>query len=69
VAHYLTAKKILTARLAIVIYKIATLQFYDSDTKIGKFYRYNLGIRSKAYKVYNNKIVKVYNLNNAEMKF
>jgi len=65
----LVSKKKLTARLAIAIYKVSTLKFYDNDTIIGTFFRKSLGVKSKAYqlpyKAY-PQIVKVYDLKEIE---
>ncbi|MAD42350.1 MAG: hypothetical protein CL623_08160 [Arcobacter sp.] len=57
--------KILTSRLAIIIYKVSTLNFRDSDTKIGLFYKKELKVKSKNMqlpKVKPPQIVKTYNL-------
>lgn len=40
-------RNILTSKLAIALYKITTLKFNDSNTKIGTYYKKNLGITSK----------------------
>jgi hypothetical protein len=57
--------KILTSRLAITIYKATTLKLTDTTTKIGTFYRKELGIRSKTIQLPNIKPiqrVKAYDL-------
>ncbi len=69
--HILRLHKILTSQLAVAIYRASTLQFSDSSTKIGIFYRKNLGVKSKTIHlpdIYNRKIklnikIKGYNLN------
>lgn len=40
-------RNILTSKLAIALYKITTLKLNDSNTKIGTYYKKNLGITSK----------------------
>jgi len=63
--YLLVQKRKLTARLAIAIYKVATLRFYENKTVIGSFYRKELNIKSKAYKLpypVRPQIVKVYDL-------
>lgn len=47
----LNESQILTARLAVEIYKVFTLRFNDSATKIGRFFRENLGIKSKVMRL------------------
>ncbi len=56
---------ILTARLANIIYRISTLNFKISDTKIGLFYKKQFGVASKSMRLkkYNNKVYKVYDIN------
>lgn len=44
-------KKVLTARLAIIIYKVSTLNFNASDTKIGFYYKNAFGIKSKSMRL------------------
>jgi len=58
----LSKEKILTARLAIIIYKVSTLNFNVSDKKIGLFYKNVFGTKSKSkrLKIYNNETYKVY---------
>jgi len=51
-------EKILTARLAIIIYKVATLNFNASNREIGLFYKNVFG-KSKSKRL-NNKVYKVY---------
>jgi len=61
----LMVEKKLTARLAIAIYKVCTLKFYDNNTTVGTFFRKKLGIKSKTYKTskqYGSQILKVYDL-------
>jgi len=61
----LVRQRKLTARLAIAIYKVSTLRFYDNNTKIGTFFRKKLGCRSKTYKLPYKaypQIVKIYDL-------
>ena len=68
--YYLLEKHILTSRLGILIYRIGTLEFDTSTTKIGKYYRQKLGIKSKTvrpakrYNTYNipNLTLKAYDL-------
>lgn len=50
--------QLLTSQLAILIYKSTTLKFYDTDTKIGNYYRKKLGMKSKATHIPNSKPVK-----------
>jgi hypothetical protein len=61
----LIQKRKLTARLAIAIYKISTLKFHENHTVIGTFFRKELDIKSKTfklpYKIY-PQIVKIYDL-------
>lgn len=45
--NVLCYRNILTSKLAIALYKITTLKFNDSNTKIGTYYKKNLGITSK----------------------
>lgn len=45
--NVLCYRNILTSKLAIALYKILTLRFNDSNTKIGTYYRKGLGISSK----------------------
>lgn len=61
----LIKNKKLTSRLAIAIYKASTLKFNENNTKIGIFFRKNLGIKSNPYKLPNRnnlQTVKVYDL-------
>jgi hypothetical protein len=63
--HILLQKKQLTSRLAIAIYKASTLKFNANNTEIGTFFRKELGVKSKAYKLPEPypQIVKAYDLN------
>ncbi|QOY55695.1 hypothetical protein HUE87_05580 [Candidatus Sulfurimonas marisnigri] len=70
--HILLSHNILTSQLAIAIYKACTLQFKDSNTKIGRYYYSHLGVRSKTMQlpnIYNAKykkprrLAKAYDLN------
>ena len=58
----LSTKKVLTARLAKIIYAVSTLNFNVSDTKIGLFYKNVFGTKSKPMrlKLYGNRVFKVY---------
>ena len=47
----LNSKRILTARLAVAIYKIATLKFNATNTTIGLYYRNSLSIKSKTMRI------------------
>ena len=47
----LYSEKILTARLAVAIYKSSTLEFNASNKKIGIYFNKNLGIKSKTIKL------------------
>lgn len=60
--NVLKKEKVLTARLAKIIYRISTLDFEISDTKIGLFYKNEFGISSKTkrLKEYGGKPYKVY---------
>jgi len=58
----LISEKKLTARLAIAIYKVCTLRFYDNNTTVGTFFSKKLGIKSKTSKQYRSQILKVYDL-------
>jgi len=63
--HLLVYKRILTARLAIAIYKVSTLKFHDNNTIIGIFFRKRLGVKSKTYQLpyeENSQRFKVYDL-------
>ena len=68
--NILIMHKILTSQLAVAIYRASTLQFSDSNTKIGIFYRKSLGIKSRTIHfpdIYKGKIklnikIKGYNL-------
>ena len=66
--HILRLHNILTSQLAVAIYRASTLHFNDSTTKIGIFYRKNLGVKSKTIHlpdIYNRKSnikIKGYNL-------
>jgi len=51
---YLSKSNILTARLAIVIYKVTTFKFDDSSTRIGNYYREKLGVKSKTIRLPQN---------------
>jgi hypothetical protein len=48
---YLSKSHILTARLAMLIYKISIFKLDDSNTKIGNFYRIKLGLKSKTVRL------------------
>lgn len=48
---YLSQSHILTSRLAILIYKVTTLQLDDSTTRIGRYYRQQLGVKSKTVRL------------------
>lgn len=57
--------KILTARLAVAIYKSSTLRLNDSNKKIGLYYHNELGIKSKLIHIPKSKPskkIKAYNL-------
>ena len=57
--YILRLYNILTSQLAVAIYRASTLQFSASTTKIGIFYRKNLGIKSKTIhlpNIYNKKV-------------
>jgi len=49
--YYLQRSHILTARLAILIYKLTTYKFDDSHTKIGIYYKQKLGVKSKTVRL------------------
>ena len=51
---YLLKSHILTARLAILIYKVTTLKLDDSTTRIGIYYRQKLGVKSKTTRLPQN---------------
>jgi hypothetical protein len=42
----LCSHKILTSRLAVALYKVTTLKFSDSNTKIGSYYSEKLKVKS-----------------------
>ncbi len=72
---YNKKERLLTARLANLIYKISTLRFDDSNTKIGLYYYNTLGIHSKTVKLYHITIGKkerrstrVYDLNDISLQ-
>lgn len=63
-------EKILTSRLSIILYKISTFRFHDSNTKIGNFYRKQLNIKSKEThikKIKPYQSVRAYHLKNSEI--
>ena len=65
----LIESKILTARLSQFIYKVSTFKFYDSKTKIGKYYSSELGTKSYSKRIapYKFRTTKVYDLNKTEL--